>query len=163
MNFTIVAPEGTTNHGNPKLLCTPTQWSDVILFFFGNYFAHAATVITKPGQSLTHAGRTILWALVLPGSGINQAVNAILRRAVWETKNPLKRAARAGALCMVVRKEEADSASAGHDDPASRAEEGQAQDKVAHQNQDEISAGAAANEGRDQRDAKSASARTHEV
>jgi hypothetical protein len=104
MNFTITVPEGTTNHGNPNLLCTPAQWYDFIVFFFANYFAHAASVVLEPGQSLRRTGVFILFALTLPGSGVVRALFAILRHAATETKNPLKRAARAGALCMVLKK-----------------------------------------------------------
>lgn len=42
-------------------------------------------------------------ALLLPGCGITRAVNVILRRAALE-KDPLKSAARAGALCIVLKK-----------------------------------------------------------
>ncbi|RYP63526.1 hypothetical protein DL771_009222 [Monosporascus sp. 5C6A] len=103
MNFTITVPEGTTNHGNPNLLCTPAKWYDLIIFFSANYFAHSATVIVNPGQSLIETGILIFFALILPGAGIVGAVSAIVRHAATETKNPLNRAARAGALCMVLK------------------------------------------------------------
>jgi hypothetical protein len=40
INITISVPEGTSDHGNPNLLCTPTKWLDVLVFFFANYLAH---------------------------------------------------------------------------------------------------------------------------
>src|SRR2546423_328016 len=49
-NITITVPNGTTDHGDPHLLCLPAKWSDIALFFFGNYLAHAATVKSLPGE-----------------------------------------------------------------------------------------------------------------
>lgn len=43
-------------------------------------------------------------ALVFPAHGITRAVTAIARHASF-TRSPLRKAARAGALCMVVRNE----------------------------------------------------------
>ncbi|GAB1311759.1 hypothetical protein MFIFM68171_01969 [Madurella fahalii] len=105
MNFTILVPEGTQNHGNPNLLCPPTQWHDFIIFFFSNYFAHAATVVPVPGQSLRSSIVYIFLALALPGSAVMRAFTAIVQRAVT-ARDPLTCAARAGALCMVVTKKE---------------------------------------------------------
>ncbi|KAK4450922.1 hypothetical protein QBC34DRAFT_447894 [Podospora aff. communis PSN243] len=104
MNYTIVVPEGTTNYGNPQLLCTPARWYDYILFIFANYLAHAATVVPTPGQDIEASICAVLLALILPGSAVARAVTVILRRAATESKDPLKRAARAGALCIVLKK-----------------------------------------------------------
>lgn len=104
MNLTFTVPEGSTNHGNPNLLCTPAKWYDLIIFFFANYLAHAASVIIEPGQSLSSSGLSVLLTLILPGTGVVRAVRAIFRHAATETKNPLKRAARAGALCVVLKR-----------------------------------------------------------
>ncbi|MCJ1331009.1 hypothetical protein MMC10_007696 [Thelotrema lepadinum] len=102
-NITFTAPSGSTNHGNPNLICLPTQWYDVIVFFLTNYFAHAASIIVDPGADLHKNIAVILSALVLPGSGYVRAVLAIRDHAATEINNPLRRAARAGALCMVLR------------------------------------------------------------
>ncbi|KAL7804938.1 hypothetical protein V8C44DRAFT_341952 [Trichoderma aethiopicum] len=106
MNFTFTVPEGSTNHGNPNLLCTPAKWYDLLIFFSANYFAHAASVIVEPGQDFASIALWILVALVLPGAGVSRAVRAISRHAITERKNPLQCAARAGALCMVLKKPE---------------------------------------------------------
>ncbi|MCJ1331405.1 hypothetical protein MMC10_008095 [Thelotrema lepadinum] len=103
MNFTVSVPVGSTNHGNPNLICTPTQWYDIIVFFFANYVAHAASIILEPGTPLPLSALKICTALLLPASGVVRALSAILRHAVTEVKNPLQRAARAGALCMVIK------------------------------------------------------------
>ncbi|KAK3302748.1 uncharacterized protein B0T15DRAFT_314050 [Chaetomium strumarium] len=102
LNLTITVPDGSSNHGNPRLLCTPPSWFDYIIFFFSNYFAHAATVITNPGQGRKETIFVILAALLFPGLGIVRAMEAIRRHSSFEF-DPLRRALRAGALCMVVR------------------------------------------------------------
>lgn len=101
MNLTITVPDGSSNYGNPNILCTPPHWHDYILFYLANYFAHAATIITRPGQGLPTTVIAIIAAL-LPVSGIARAIEAIRRHSITET-DLLKHAARAGALCMVVK------------------------------------------------------------
>jgi hypothetical protein len=103
MNFTISVPGGTTNHGNPQLLCFPAAWTDIVTFLVTNYFAHAASVLPEPGAAFRRTIALILTALILPTSGIVRAVRAIWRHAAFETKNPVKRAARSRALAMVMR------------------------------------------------------------
>src|SRR2546429_9111725 len=65
-NITITAPDGTSNHGDPRLLCTPTRWSDIMIFFLGNYVAHAATVKPLPGEPTLHLLFNQLFALLFP-------------------------------------------------------------------------------------------------
>ena len=112
MNFTLSAPNGTTNHGNPDLVCTPAGWTDYVTFFFANYVAHAASIILEPGAGLRRTLMLVLVALVLPSSGVTRAVSAIWRHAATERSNPLKRAARARALCMVLKRPKIPDASA---------------------------------------------------
>lgn len=102
LNLTITVPDGSSNHGNPNLLCTPPYWYDYVLFYFTNYFAHAATVITTPGQGRKKTILVVLLALLFPGVGILRAMDAIRRHSRFES-DPLRAAVRAGALCMVVR------------------------------------------------------------
>lgn len=103
MNFTISVPGGTTNHGNPDLLCLPAGGTDILTFLITNYFAHAASVMPEPGAASRRNIALIFAALVLPVSGISRALIAIWRHAAFETKNPVKRAARSRALAMVMR------------------------------------------------------------
>lgn len=103
MNFTISVPSGTTNHGNPQLLCFPAAWTDIVIFLVTNYFAHAASVLPEPGADSRRTIAFIFAALILPISGIVRAVSAIWRHAAFETKNPVKQAARSRALAMVMR------------------------------------------------------------
>jgi hypothetical protein len=102
MNITLTVPDGTTNHGNPNLLCTPPYWYDFVLFYFANYIAHAATVISSPGPGSWSTVYVVIIALLIPVSGVIRAVSNIRRHACTEA-HPLRRAARARALCMVVR------------------------------------------------------------
>lgn len=104
-NITLTVPDGATNHGNPNLLCTPTTASDIIIFYLGNYVAHAATVVTLPGEKDKGVLVTIILSLLFPLSGIMRGLDAIAYHA-RHGKNDLKKAARAGALCMVIRSNE---------------------------------------------------------
>lgn len=101
-NITITAPNGTSNHGDPHLLCTPSAWTDIAIFFLANFVSHAATVKSIPGEPMIATWLTLLGALVLPLSGVLRGLNAIYSCAVFGT-TPLETAAKAGALCMVVR------------------------------------------------------------
>ncbi len=105
-NLTIPVPVGTSNHGNPHLLCVPPRWFDYLLFYLSNYLAHAATVIKTPGQGRKETVYVTLAALLLPGSGTMRATDAIRRSSRLEP-DPARRALRAGALCMVIRLEDA--------------------------------------------------------
>jgi hypothetical protein len=49
-NITVTVPSGSSNHGLPNYICTPAQWYDFIIFFGANFFAHAATIRTIPGE-----------------------------------------------------------------------------------------------------------------
>jgi hypothetical protein len=99
-NITITVPDGTSDHGNPNLLCTPTKWTDIVIFFLGNYLAHAATVIALPGESAVSMGMNALLALVLPWSGVNRGISAISICAK-RGRTALQTAQRAQALCSL--------------------------------------------------------------
>jgi hypothetical protein len=101
----IIAPAGTGNHGDDHLLCTPSRWNDIFVFFFANYVAHAATVKSIPGEPALLAIWALLCALLFPVSGVMRGVDAILQHAVT-ARTPLEAASKAGALCMVVRTKE---------------------------------------------------------
>ena len=107
VNTTISVPVGTRNHGDPSLLCTPSQWTDVATFFFANFITHAATVKSVPGEVTLLTALSVIFALFFPSSGIIKALNAIYQHAIFArtplNSTPLNTATRAGALCMVVR------------------------------------------------------------
>lgn len=98
----ITLPTGTSNHGDPDLLCLPTKWTDVIIFFLGNYLAHAATLRSVPGRSMYQSFFAMLKALFFPVSGVILGVRGITSFASL-AKTDLQVAARAGALCKVIR------------------------------------------------------------
>ncbi|KAI1462280.1 hypothetical protein F4805DRAFT_452811 [Annulohypoxylon moriforme] len=99
---TVVLPDDVSNHGSKNLICTPAKWTDVALFYLGNYVAHAATVRVSPGEPILDRIVNSIAVLLFPQAGAMKGLNAIFRCAVLE-KAPLQRAARSGALCMVAR------------------------------------------------------------
>lgn len=101
-NITVSVPEGTSNHGDPKLLCTPTGWKDVAIFFLGDFAAHVATVKLHPGESILSAPLAMIFAFFFPTSSITRGLEAIIRHARTGS-TPLQKAQKAGALCEVVR------------------------------------------------------------
>lgn len=101
-NITVTLPNGTTNHGNPHLLCTPTKWTDIALFFLGNFVAHAGTVRKKAGEPFVSTLLAMVVALLIPSSGVVRGLFGIWRHAKFCT-SPLIAASKAGALCTIVR------------------------------------------------------------
>ena len=101
-NITVTVPEGTQDHGNPSLLCTPTRWTDVAVFFLANYVAHALTTRSLPGEPALGILRAQVAALMFPHAGIMRGIKAIRQRAILSA-TPLETAAKAGALCVVIR------------------------------------------------------------
>lgn len=104
INVTITVPEGSSNHGTPNLICIPTQWYNLIVFFGLNYIAHAFTLVTPPGATYREQLRCSLYALTCPGSGIIRCLRWIIAFAAWES-DPLAKAAKVGALCMVLKEQ----------------------------------------------------------
>lgn len=103
INITVTVATGTSNHGNPKLLCLQGKWYDEVVCFALNYFSHAATVKSLPGEQLSDTVLDILSALLYPFSGIHRGIERMFRRAAWFSESDLESVARAGALCIVVR------------------------------------------------------------
>ncbi|KAF1963813.1 hypothetical protein CC80DRAFT_460797 [Byssothecium circinans] len=102
-NITLPFPVGTSNHQTPGLLCVPTKWTDVIMFYLLNYVAHAATVLTRPGERSVDYLVSVIGSVLYPTMGMYRGVEAILSGAVFVKNDDLRKAARSGALCMVVR------------------------------------------------------------
>jgi hypothetical protein len=61
--------------------------------------------VSTRGEKLIDAAHIIFSALIYPYSGVIRGIEAIIRRAAYHQGNELQRAARAGALCVVVRSE----------------------------------------------------------
>lgn len=94
---------GYEHHGDCNLLCHKASWVDILQFYAINYFAHAATILTSPGQSTFATLANILMALSFPGSGVSRGIDAILSGAKLNGKTDLQIAAKAGALCTVMK------------------------------------------------------------
>ena len=101
-NISITVPDGFSNHGKADLFCLPITWYQIVLFFAINYGSHAATIRSRPGQTQYHTARDIVVALLFPFSGVLRAIESF-SRCSWPSENDLLKAARAGALCIVVR------------------------------------------------------------
>jgi hypothetical protein len=76
-------------------------------FFIANYFAHAATVRANPGEDWKDFTFAVVLAIAFPFSGVARGLEAIIRRlrGYRRSESALRKAARAGALCIVVRDE----------------------------------------------------------
>jgi hypothetical protein len=107
MNFTLTLPAGSTNHGDPSLVCLPPLWTDYFVFFATNYFAHVGTLVMRPGESRAEVAVDILNALFVPGSGALRAWGILVAHATPQLRkwDPLREAAKAGALVMAVKRE----------------------------------------------------------
>ncbi|PHH90574.1 hypothetical protein CDD83_3261 [Cordyceps sp. RAO-2017] len=88
-----------THNGDCNLICKPADWKDLLVFFLGNYGAHAATVIGRPGQSSLTRAFSLVLALFFPGAGVLTGITAIASLALF-APTELTKAARAGALCI---------------------------------------------------------------
>src|ERR1700691_4967511 len=95
-NSTVELPSGTSNHGNPHLLCLPTRWRDIAAFYAGNFITHAATVKYYPGEPDFDRFQNTMLSLFFPTWGIIRGLNMIMRHSVFRRKNKLEAAARAG-------------------------------------------------------------------
>lgn len=112
-NITIAVPEGSTNHGSKEILCTPAQWEDILVFFITNYVAHALTVVVLPGEGPVSHLTNALTSLLFPAFGAYRGLRAIfvgyetIKKKFGdqssEEEQDLRKARRAGALCMIVR------------------------------------------------------------
>ena len=102
-NITIEVPNGTTTHGDS--FCIPPTAVDIASFLLFNYIAHGATVVSYPGELWYFTASIILAAILFPTTGVKRAFNLIIRHPLLSktAKTDLEVAARAGALCMLVR------------------------------------------------------------
>ena len=103
-NITIPLPEGTSDHGDPGLICTPTKWTDLFTFFLGNFATHVATIKFLPGERNIDMLPTLALSLLFPAFGVFRGIMNILTAPISAKKQgPHQMAVRARALCMVVR------------------------------------------------------------
>lgn len=88
-----------------KILCRPAKWTNVVTFLVGDYLAHVATIRELPGQGVVDGVIVAFWTLLFPATGLAPALKAVTSMAVFQ-KSPLRAAARAKALYMVVKSED---------------------------------------------------------
>ena len=86
-----------------QLYCEKTTWYDICWFFFTNYLLHALSVRSLPGENVYTSTSFKLCCLLVPYTGVRRGLS-LISRASSLTKDDLQAAARAGALCMVIRK-----------------------------------------------------------
>ncbi|MCJ1313981.1 hypothetical protein MMC25_007661 [Agyrium rufum] len=92
----------TTIASDCTVICKPAGWTDLLIFYLGNFFAHAVTVRSEPGQSTYDRIVIAVTALLFPTSGLLAGVEAITSGAKFG-KTSLQAGARAGAVYMVTR------------------------------------------------------------
>lgn len=92
---------GFFHRGNCHLLCRPTTWINILVFYLGNYGAHAVTITTQPGQSIYDTLLAIAHAIVFPGTGTLRGLRKIRSFARFGA-TPLEVAARAHAIYTVI-------------------------------------------------------------
>ncbi|KAK3991052.1 hypothetical protein QBC44DRAFT_263598 [Cladorrhinum sp. PSN332] len=110
-SVTVSGP-GVSDHGLPNLVCLPTEWTDVALFFFVNYVVHVASVRDDHGASAVDMVFRKSMCLVMPMIGVTEVLESIARWG-WEftgtfpflklPSDNLEAAHRAGALIMATR------------------------------------------------------------
>lgn len=91
------------NSRDPKVLCEPTNWYDICWFIFANYILHALSVRSLPGENSYSSFVVKIGCLLIPFTGLRRGL-CLITRANAAVDNDLQAAARARALCMVIRK-----------------------------------------------------------
>ena len=92
-----------SNNNDPKVHCDRTHWYDICWFFFANYILHALSVRSLPGENFYSATVFRFSCLLIPFTGLRRGLSLISRGGNL-AGNDLQAAARANALCMVIRK-----------------------------------------------------------
>ncbi|KAL9596660.1 MAG: hypothetical protein Q9219_005655 [cf. Caloplaca sp. 3 TL-2023] len=101
------ASNGTiTNEGDgTQVWCQPTKWYDVLWFIFTNFVFHALSVRSLPGERSLTSTVLKFCCFLVPYTGVRRGLCLILRASNL-AGNDLQAAARADALCMVIRNPE---------------------------------------------------------
>ncbi|KAL8784955.1 MAG: hypothetical protein Q9195_008821 [Heterodermia aff. obscurata] len=100
-NNTSLSDSSDSSDG--QLYCEKTTWYGICWFFFTNYLLHALSVRSLPGENVYSSTAFKLCCLLVPYTGVRRGLS-LISRASSLTKDDLQAAARAGALCMVIRK-----------------------------------------------------------
>ncbi|KAL8998764.1 MAG: hypothetical protein Q9169_002214 [Polycauliona sp. 2 TL-2023] len=92
----------TTESDGSEVWCEPSEWHDVLWFWFANFLLHALSVRSLPGESWLSSTVFKFCCLLVPYTGVRRGLCLILRASNL-AGNDLEAAARANALCMVIR------------------------------------------------------------
>ncbi|KAL8716203.1 MAG: hypothetical protein Q9220_000108 [cf. Caloplaca sp. 1 TL-2023] len=95
---------GTITHeaDGSQVWCQPTHWYDILWFFFANFILHALSVRSLPGENAFSSTVFKFCCLLIPYTGVRRGL-CLIYRAGNLANNDLQAAARANALCMVIR------------------------------------------------------------
>lgn len=96
-NLTVILGDN-----KPHVYCERTTWYSVCWFLFSNYVLHALSVRSLPGENTYSATAFKLCCLLIPYTGLRRGL-CLISRASNFAGNDLQCAARANALCMVIR------------------------------------------------------------
>ena len=92
----------TVDKNDPRLYCEKSSWYDVCWFVFSNYVLHALSVRSLPGENNYSTTAFKLCCLLIPYTGLRRGL-CLISRASNLAGNDLQSAARANALCMIIR------------------------------------------------------------
>lgn len=96
-NLTITVDENDT-----RVYCQKTNWYNICWFVFTNYVLHALSVRSLPGENAYSTTAFKLCCLLIPYAGLRRGL-CLISRASNFAGIDLQCAARANALCMVIR------------------------------------------------------------
>lgn len=96
-NVTVIV-----NDNDPHVYCERTTWYSVCWFLFSNYVLHALSVRSLPGENTYSTTAFKLCCLLIPYTGLRRGL-CLISRASNFAGSDLQCAARANALCMVIR------------------------------------------------------------
>ena len=107
LDSTLAVPSPSNNTLTNQLpgsqvVCSNANWYDIIWFYFANYVLHALSVRSLPGEDLLTSIAFKFACLIVPYTGLRRGL-CLIARAANLTRNDLQSAARANALCMVIR------------------------------------------------------------
>ncbi|KAI4180259.1 MAG: hypothetical protein L6R41_007346 [Letrouitia leprolyta] len=106
-----LSPRGSANatltkeSDGTEVWCQPARWYDIIWFIFTNFILHALSVRSLPGERSFTSTVFKFCCFLVPYTGVRRGLCLILRASNF-TSNDLQSAARANALCMVIRSPE---------------------------------------------------------
>jgi hypothetical protein len=110
LSFALPIPDAKTIR---TVICTPTDWQSLFLFFLVNYASHAATVPLPPGGTVVTNLPWVIIALMFPLAGLGKSVALILTQGLYvgekfrhDRAPEVRRAAIRGAFIVAMRTQE---------------------------------------------------------